>query len=141
MDSTRKSKVGTIEVVRYGAAFLRWDYLTTKDVDFNQANKKDTQSITGGQYTMSTTKKGRLICPKNRERFCDIWSIGGKLGRLAVKYRMSYTLQVRYILRTIVNLHGTYWYNARNILVVYSCVGMDLTVLSFRPRGSFFGCL
>ena len=60
---------------------------------------------------MSTTKKGRLICLKNRERFCDIWSIGGKLGRLAVNYRMGYTLQVRYILRTIVNLHGTYWYN------------------------------
>ena len=56
----------------------------------------------------------------------------------AVNYHMGYTLQVRYILRTIVNLLiGTYWYNARNILVVYSCVGMDLTVISFRPRGSF----
>ena len=72
VESTRKSKVGTIEVVRYGATFLRSDYLTTEDVDFNQANKKDTQSITGGQYTMSTTKKGRLINSKCRERFCKI---------------------------------------------------------------------
>lgn len=96
VESTKKSKVGTIEVVRYGASFLRSDYLTTKDVDFNQANKKDTQSITGGQYTMSTTKKGRLINSKCRERFCEIWSIGGELGRLAVNYRMGYSLQVRY---------------------------------------------
>ena len=84
---------------------------TTSPLRMWISTKPTTQSITGGQYTMSTTKKGRLIRPKNRERFCDIWSIGGELGRLAVNYHMGYTLQVRYILRTIVNLHGTYWYN------------------------------
>ena len=45
MDSTRKSKVGTIEVVRHGATFLRSEYTTPRSVDFDQANKKDAHGI------------------------------------------------------------------------------------------------
>lgn len=99
MDSTRKSKVGTIEVVRHGATFLRSEYTTPTptSVDFDQANKKDAHGITGGRYTMSTTKKGRLLTSKSGgAELRSIWSIGGELGRLSVEYHMGHSLQVRY---------------------------------------------
>ena len=96
VDSTRKSKVGTIEVVRYGATFLRSEYTTPRSVDFDQANKKDAHGITGGRYTMSTTKKGRLLTSKSGgAELRSIWSIGGELGRLSVEYHMGHSLQVR----------------------------------------------
>ena len=95
MDSTRKSKVGTIEVVRYGATFLRSEYTTPTSVDFDQANKKDAHGITGGRYTMSTTKKGRLLTSRSGDaELRGIWSIGGELGRLSVEYHMGHSLQV-----------------------------------------------
>lgn len=96
MDSTRKSKVGTIEVVRYGATFLGSEYATPTTVDFDQANKKDAHGITGGKYTMSTTKKGRVLTSRSGEaELRSIWSIGGELGRLSVEYHMGHSLQVR----------------------------------------------
>ena len=100
MDSARKSKVGTIEVVRYGATYLRSEYATPTTVDFDQANKKDAQGITGGKYTMSTTKKGRVLTSRSGgAEWRGIWSMGGELGRLSVEYHMGHSLQVRWTLR------------------------------------------
>ena len=90
--------MGTIEVVRYGATFLRSEYTTPTptSVDFDQANKKDAHSITGGRYTMSTTKKGRLLTSRSGDaKLRSKWSIGGELGRLSVEYHMGHSLQVR----------------------------------------------
>ena len=99
IEGARRSKIGTIEVVRYGATFLRdeWKTSSRSDIDFDQANKKDANGITGGRHTMSTTKKGKLLNhrkPSPSKKRVAIWSIDGELGRLSVEYHMGHTLQV-----------------------------------------------
>ena len=93
--SKRQSRIGTIEIVRFEASYIREEYRPTKDVIFNQANKSDTQQVTEGKYTMSTTKKGRYV---HRTKPYDVqlkklWRIGSECGRLAVNYRMGHNLQ------------------------------------------------
>lgn len=95
LNSKRRTKIGTIEVVRYEASYVKEEYRPLKDTDFDQANKKDTYKVTDGKYTMSTTKKGRYI---HRTRPYDVqlkklWRIGSECGRLTVNYRMGHTLQ------------------------------------------------
>ncbi len=95
LNSKRQTKIGTIEVVRYEASYVKEEYRPLRDTDFDQANKKDTYKVTDGKYTMSTTKKGRYI---NRTRPYDVqlkklWRIGNECGRLTVNYRMGHTLQ------------------------------------------------
>lgn len=51
--------------------------------------------MTSGEYTMSTTKKGRYI---KRQRPYEVklkkmWKIDQEVGRLCVNYRMGYTLE------------------------------------------------
>ena len=64
---------------------------------FKQANKKDAFAKTLGKYTMSTTKKGKVL----EEHTCrsstgcemvDHWHIGMFKGELSVYYHMGYTL-------------------------------------------------
>jgi len=89
--------IGTIEVVRHSTSFLRNEYRYREDIDFDQANKKDANEVTGGEHIMSTTKKGRLleqVHPSQRQEMKTIWTIGGELGRLSVEYHMGHTLQV-----------------------------------------------
>lgn len=93
--SKRQSRIGTIEIVRFEASYIREEYRPTKDVTFNQANKSDTRQVTEGKYTMSTTKKGRYV---HRTRPYDVqlkklWRIGSECGRLSVNYRMGHNLQ------------------------------------------------
>jgi len=88
--------IGTIEVVRHSTSFLRNEYRYREDIDFDQANKKDANEVTGGEHIMSTTKKGRLleqVHPSQRQEMKTIWTIGGELGRLSVEYHMGHTLQ------------------------------------------------
>lgn len=95
MDAGRLSKVGTIEVVRRGCTFVKkdWDSQPSHDMDFDQANKKDTRDVTGGKYTMSTTKKGRCIEEiKPRSKLVHYYTTGQELGRLSVRYHMGHTL-------------------------------------------------
>lgn len=95
VDDKRKSKIGTIEVVRCDASYVKEEYRPIRDTKFNQANKKDAFKVTEGKYTMSTTKKGRYI---HRSAPYDVqlkklWRIGRECGRLCVNYRMGHTLE------------------------------------------------
>ena len=92
--------IGTIEVVRRSTSFLCNEYRHREDIDFDQANKKDANEVTGGEHIMSTTKKGRLleqVHPSQRQEMKTIWDVGGELGRLSVEYHMGHTLQVSII--------------------------------------------
>lgn len=95
VEDKRKSKIGTIEVVRCDASYVKEEYRPIRDTNFNQANKKDAFKVTEGKYTMSTTKKGRYI---HRSAPYDVqlkklWRIGRECGRLTVNYRMGHTLE------------------------------------------------
>lgn len=93
--SSRKSKIGTIEVVQRVSTFLRQEWQSLKDTEFDQANKKDAHSITEGKHTMSTTRKGKITRKRsNKPRLYDIYSVGHELGRLVVHYHMEHTLKV-----------------------------------------------
>ena len=94
MEHGRKKKIGTIEVVRLACMYLRTGVRDSSGVVFDQANKKDASDITGGQYTMSTTKKGKVVESLKQQEECEYWQHGDELGRLTVEYRMAHTLQV-----------------------------------------------
>ena len=95
MEENRKSKIGTIEVLRCEASYVKEEYRPIRDTHFNQANKKDAFKVTEGKYTMSTTKKGRYI---HRSAPYDVqlkklWRVGRECGRLCVNYRMGHSLE------------------------------------------------
>ena len=74
---------------------MKEEYRPMSDIKFHQANKKDAHTVTGGQYTMSTTKKGRYL---NRSRPYEVklkkmWRIESEVGHLSVNYRMGHTLE------------------------------------------------
>lgn len=82
-------------MIRKAGKFVRDEYRPTQEITFTQANKKDAGDVTGGKYTMSTTKKGRYL---SRQRPYEVklkkmWQIDREMSRLEVQYRMGYTLQ------------------------------------------------
>lgn len=95
--SNRKSKIGTIEVVRKRTTYLGEVFDQLKVNEFKQANKKDAFGVTQGKHTMSTTKKGNFIKQDEGSFGMKVraqYSIGRELGRLSVFYHMGHTLQV-----------------------------------------------
>lgn len=92
----RKSEIGTIKVKRYDVTYAgkRMSSYRFNCDDFEQANKKDASEITHSKYTMSTTKKGRIVEETNpcTSEFVDHWHIGMLKGELCVYYHMGYTL-------------------------------------------------
>lgn len=95
LDKKRQSRIGTIEITRCEASYVKEEYREIKGVEFNQATKKDAYKVTEGKYTMSTTKKGRYI---HRSTPYDVqlkklWRVGPESSRLTVHYRMGHTLQ------------------------------------------------
>ena len=93
--SNRKSKIGTIEVVRKHTTYIGEVYDHLKVDEFEQANKKDAFGVTQGKHTMSTTKKGNYV-KKHNYSFGkkSQYNLGRELGRLLVHYHMGHTLQV-----------------------------------------------
>ena len=91
--------MGSIEVVRKLAEFLYSKEATSGGliVDYSQANKKDSRDITQGEFTMPTTKEGRIVKDRSKPRLqtFDYYDYGPEQGRLSVLYRMGHTLQVR----------------------------------------------
>jgi hypothetical protein len=95
LDKKRQSRIGTIEITRCDASYVKEEYREVKGVDFHQATKKDAFKVTEGKYTMSTTKKGRYI---HRSTPYDVqlkklWRVGPESSRLTVQYRMGHTLK------------------------------------------------
>ena len=95
LDKKRQSRIGTIEITRCDASYVKEEYREVKGVDFHQATKKDAFKVTEGKYTMSTTKKGRYI---HRSTPYDVqlkklWRVGPESSRLTVHYRMGHTLK------------------------------------------------
>lgn len=95
LDKKRQSRIGTIEITRCDASYVKEEYREVKGVDFHQATKKDAYKVTEGKYTMSTTKKGRYI---HRSTPYDVqlkklWRVGPESSRLTVHYRMGHTLK------------------------------------------------
>lgn len=95
LDKKRQSRIGTIEITRCDASYVKEEYREVKGVDFHQATKKDAYKVTEGKYTMSTTKKGRYI---HRSTPYDVqlkklWRVGPESSRLTVHYRMGHTLR------------------------------------------------
>jgi hypothetical protein len=95
ISSKRESRIGTIEVIRYRASYVKQEYRKTVDTVFNQATKKDAYKVTAGKYTMSTTKKGKLIhsVKPYDVQLKKLWRIGRECGKLTVHYRMGHTLE------------------------------------------------
>lgn len=95
--SNRKSKIGTIEVVRKHATYVGEVFDRLRINEFEQANKKDAFGVTQGRHTMSTTKKGNLIKMEQGSfgmRARAQYNVGRELGRLSVFYHMGHTLEV-----------------------------------------------
>jgi hypothetical protein len=104
--SNRKSKIGTIEIVRKHCTYVGEVFDQLRVNEFKQANKKDAFGVTQGKHTMSTTKKGKPVTKKEDWFGMKIrrqYSNGRELGRLSVFYHMGHTLQVRMYIAT-----GTY---------------------------------
>ena len=95
MEPSRKSEIGKIEIVRKIGRFVREEYRPIKEVKFNQANKKDAFSVTGGNYTMSTTRKGKYLTRTRpyEVKLKKLWRIDADVGSLIVHYRMGHTLE------------------------------------------------
>ena len=95
LDKKRQAKIGTIEIVRCEASFVREEYRPVRDTSFDQANKKDAFRVTEGKYTMSTTKKGRYIhrAAPYDVQLKKLWKVGPECGRLTLRYRMGHTLE------------------------------------------------
>lgn len=74
---------------------MKQEYRKTSDTVFNQATKKDAHKVTAGKYTMSTTKKGKLIhqVKPYDVQLKKLWRIGRECGKLTVRYRMGHTLE------------------------------------------------
>ena len=74
---------------------MKQEYRKTSDTVFNQATKKDALKVTAGKYTMSTTKKGKLIhqIKPYDVQLKKLWRIGRECGKLTVQYRMGHTLK------------------------------------------------
>ena len=97
VDSSRRSYIGKIMVIRHSTSYMYNEERDREVFSLEQANKKDTSAVTKGKHTMSTTKVGRTIrTVQTHETRClkKIWSIGAELGRLEVEYHMRHTLQV-----------------------------------------------
>lgn len=95
VEEKRRSKIGTIEVVRYDASYVKEEYRPIRDIKFDQANKKDAVKVTAGKYTMSTTKKGRYIhrAAPYDVQLKKLWRIGPECGRLTLNYRMGHSME------------------------------------------------
>ena len=91
----RRSHVGTIEVLRHEGNFVKEEYRPISEVSFSQASKANASDVTGGKYTMSTTKKGRFIHRSKpyAVQLKTLWKIGRECGRLSVHYRMPHCLR------------------------------------------------
>lgn len=82
-------------MVRCDASYVKEEYRPIKNIQFDQASKRDALKVTAGKYTMSTTKKGRYI---HRSAPYDVqlkklWRIGRESERLTVNYRMGHSLE------------------------------------------------
>ena len=97
--ANRRSKIGTIEVVRKHATYVGEVYDHLKVNQFEQANKKDAFGVTQGRHTMSTTKKGNLIKKHNSYGRRSQYNVGKELGRLSVFYHMGHTLQACHLIK------------------------------------------
>lgn len=95
ISTKRESRIGSIQVVRCEASYVKQEYRKTTDTVFHQATKKDAYRVTAGKYTMSTTKKGKLIhqVKPYDVQLKKLWRIGRECGRLTVHYRMGHTLE------------------------------------------------
>ena len=87
--------MGTIEVLRHEGSFVKEEYRPISEVTFSQASKANARDVTGGKYTMSTTKKGRFIHRSKpyAVQLKTLWKIGRESGRLSVHYRMPHCLR------------------------------------------------
>ena len=106
VESNRSLRVGKIEVVRYETSFSHkaMGYSADNEVDFVQANKKDVTNVTKSQYTMTTTRQGKLIRdgkPYDKIRgsgaarvkcMQSYYNIGDEIGKVRLEYHMTQTL-------------------------------------------------
>ena len=82
-------------MVRHATEFTCKKMKRMKNTDFDQANKKDANAVTGGKHTMSTTKKGQLVTVRQQPYARrNAYKLGAELGRLNVQYHPAHTLQV-----------------------------------------------
>ncbi len=97
--------MGRIEVVCYETTFSHLevtDRSSSKFPKFSQANKKDVLDITKKEYTMSTTRAGKLLKDskpydrpedkKSKPKQRAMWNIGDEVKKIHVEYHMTQTL-------------------------------------------------
>ena len=92
----RLDSVGIIKIEQYSVVYMgTYPKQPHSDISFNQANKKDATNITRGAYTLSTTKKGRVV--HNPELVCGIpfphYKRAGYISEVSVKYMMGHSLE------------------------------------------------
>lgn len=108
VECNRSLRVGKIEVIRHDVSYSHkaMGYPSDNEVDFVQANKKDVTNVTKSQYTMTTTRQGKLIrdrkpydkAPGNSkgaarvQRMQTYYNIGDEAGKLHLEYHMTQTL-------------------------------------------------
>ena len=107
VESNRSLRVGKIEVVCYETSFSHkaMGYPADNEVDFVQANKKDVTNVTKSNYTMTTTRQGKLIRdgkPYDKgtrgngaarvKCMQSYYTIGDEIGKVRLEYHMTQTL-------------------------------------------------
>lgn len=94
LDRSRVSKVGVIEVVAFNANKVKEKMEPrSKVLYYEQASKKDCNSVTEGKHTMSTTKVGKVVRQKALCRKVDKWRKFGVRSTAEVHYRMGHSLE------------------------------------------------
>ncbi|XP_064639453.1 uncharacterized protein LOC135494999 [Lineus longissimus] len=89
----RETRVSTIEVECYDALLMSTKVKSRKQLNYDQANKKDCVRVTQGQFTMSTTKVGNVLYRKYPHRVVHVWRRLDFLSKVTIHYRMGHSLQ------------------------------------------------
>ncbi|XP_048240710.1 sodium/potassium/calcium exchanger 1-like [Haliotis rufescens] len=91
IEKGKASRIGVLEVECWNSKVTGYKKPITHDVEYSQANKKDSSNVTQGKYMMATTKMGRSLRTTQKSLVED-WTLFNVRSKLSVKYVMGHSL-------------------------------------------------
>ncbi|XP_067663384.1 high mobility group nucleosome-binding domain-containing protein 5-like [Haliotis asinina] len=91
IEKGKASRIGMLEVECWNSKVTGYKRPVTHNMEYSQANKKDSSNVTQGQYMMATTKMGRSLRTTQKSLVED-WTLFNVRSRLSVKYVMGHSL-------------------------------------------------
>ncbi|XP_046561907.1 dentin sialophosphoprotein-like, partial [Haliotis rubra] len=91
IEKGKASRIGVLEVECWNSKVTGYKRPVTHDMEYSQANKKDSSNVTQGQYMMATTKMGKSLRTTQKSLVED-WTLFNVRSKLSVKYVMGHSL-------------------------------------------------